>query len=287
VKSGQKISVILIVLLLLINFLLTLNLSHFRRETYDSLNGLKRNVNDIMGSLSNAIGRIRYEINEANSWLIESIIKIDEEKSVDGKVFVNFHWTFSEMDKDSEVYMLYRIKDQEWNWHYIIQDRGLNYTSVLELDPTREYEYQVIAESGKIKSTEIMSIPPELYSYQRFNVEVIRAYSEDMVTVNEITVNVKPQFEPVLDWLSISEVKLLVRDNDKLVDSILFTEKQYIIDESQKTEDEKVANVPEDKLADEQKVLEASYAIPENMRFEFFIEYIYNDGHISREKVDY
>ncbi len=282
-KSGQIIQKILIVLLLLFILLLTFNLSRFRRETNDSLNGLKRNVNDIMGSLSNAIGRIRYEINEANSWLIESILKVDEEKSVDGKVFINFQWTFSEMDKDAELYMLYRIKDQDWNWHYTLLDRGLNYTSVLELDPNLEYEYQLIAESGKIRSTEIMNIPPELYAYEKFNSEVIRTYSEDMDTVTEITVNVKSRFKPVLEWVSISEVRLLVRHNERLVDSIPFEEKQFIIDE--KPDDS--GNNPDLQGTDDQKVLEASYLIHEKAQYEFYIEYFYNDGNIIREKVEY
>lgn len=273
----------IIIVLLLLNLILAFNISRLRSETHNTYNSLKHNITEIKNSLSSAVGSIKYEINEANKWLIGLTMKTDITRSTEDSVIVNFEFTFSEMDKDAEVYMLYRADGKEWIWAETFLSGGLNYNSMLELDPKQNYEYQVIAESGRLRSTEILAVPEDLYSYEKFDTDIIRTYDEDMKELQEIVISLKSRFEPPLEKLGISEIKLMAYKDNNLVDSVVYDKKPVIVENGDNVGHEYI----EDETDRDLYRYVASYSLNGLSGYEFYNEYRYKDGHVIREYIKY
>lgn len=86
------------------------------------------------------------------------------EASSPGEIHLGMEWSFQEIEKEAQVYLLYRAECEE-DWTKVTADHveGTTFQAPVVLLPDETYQYQVIAEGSALRASETTAIPAVYY----------------------------------------------------------------------------------------------------------------------------
>ncbi|PKR76830.1 hypothetical protein CEY16_13520 [Halalkalibacillus sediminis] len=155
----EKILIGLLTGSIVLNLLLYMNLSNSLQEQIQmNSNNTHSQINSLSGEFNDIRNQIQ-EINNEDQWITSEEFTPDVENSTPEQLQFDMEWSFSELEEDSEVTLLYREEGSgDWIEAPAEQLQGLNFRAQLKLSPEKDYEYQIYSEGETIKSGEAQRI---------------------------------------------------------------------------------------------------------------------------------
>ncbi|SCY00528.1 hypothetical protein [Alkaliphilus peptidifermentans] len=159
-----KILTWLVVASLAVNVYSFLRADRMENNFIDRLNNLERNVTHTLGNETRSFYYHLNELKNANEWVISKSFQPIAEVSSPNELHFDLQWTLSEVEKDANVLLLYRYKNQPDWLKVLADDIGINeFSAPLILSPDNDYEYKIVSEGSLIKATEAIEISSEYY----------------------------------------------------------------------------------------------------------------------------
>lgn len=163
-KKREKVIALVILVLLLTNMMVYSQVKHLKQDL-NQVHQLISNVENRFSSIDNHINHTLNNIEREHQWIIDKDYKIINENEAYKNAKVSVTWMLRELEKGSQVSVLYGIKDQKtrevetWDKVEAIEKDGLNYEVNLDLSYTNNYVLQVVAENNHgIKSEKLQEI---------------------------------------------------------------------------------------------------------------------------------
>jgi len=125
-----------------------------------TLIGLQNNLNSSIWSMDRRLASIQ----EGSNWVTATSFSPDTLNSSPSEIYLDLTWSFNELERDADVYVLYQQRDtDEWIRVDPISLEGLSYSATLMLSPHYEYQYKVVAEGSVFKSDAPATVPTVYY----------------------------------------------------------------------------------------------------------------------------
>jgi hypothetical protein len=101
---------------------------------------------------------------QADTWITASSFSPDLAKSSPEEIYLDIEWSFSELAKGAEVYILYRQEEEtEWKRADARSVGGPSYRATLVLSPQFRYLYQMVTVGSALRATTPTVVPAEHY----------------------------------------------------------------------------------------------------------------------------
>ncbi len=185
-KKREKVIALVILILLLTNMMVYSQVKHLKQDL-NQVHQLISNVENRFNSIDNHINRTLNNIEREHQWIIDKDYKIINQNDAYKHAKVSMTWMLRELEKGSQVSVLYGVEDQEtrevetWDKVEAIEKDGLNYGVNLDLSYTNNYVLQVVAENNHgVKSEKLQEI--DLYDRLIERIEIdadFRSMSSD------------------------------------------------------------------------------------------------------------
>jgi hypothetical protein len=229
------IAIAVLLLLQIINMAVMFNISS-EVSKLESTISLNRNtigsINAVVNGLRNQVKSLTDLLNE-QSWLLDWEFTLVDFSEND--VTLRGRWTFSEVSKDQNLYIL--LHPVNSNIEEKIKLKKLTdvaFTANLVLDMETDYVYQIFAEDDNgFVSSEEYRIPLHYYKAQTFSTDVdFFINRKNELEYPELRFSFEVTSKPYFEELRINKAVLVIKENDKVVDTKIFTEQRT--DESNK-----------------------------------------------------
>ncbi len=188
------------------------------------------NIRSEYQSLDSSLSQVRAELIdliEERQWIQNIDYDTEYPDSLSEPFLVKTWWNFNDIEIDSIVHMKIReIGTTEWEIYEAIFLEGGRYEAVVEVIPTKQYEYQIIAEGTTRKSSEIYHLPDELYTHQLLFMES-SSYSHttnDTLNYFEATFS-QPSHQP--EFLEVREAKAFITYEDGESEEVILTKQRH------------------------------------------------------------
>lgn len=169
-ERQQRTLTLLLIIALIFGGYNSLQLRNLRQELKDSTNRNSQQISSTESSLRSAIWSINNslaQVREDERWVYPASYAANEAASTAEKVAMEISWSFRELQRGAQVYLLYRPDTQhtstEWTRVNATAQEGAAYTATVALSPLMEYEYHIVVEGDYFRSTKPVNIPGTLY----------------------------------------------------------------------------------------------------------------------------
>jgi hypothetical protein len=165
-EKGSKILVSLLVVSIILNLYSLSGMKNLKQELqnqYYNVRNSEYKLSNLENSLSNINNRIN-EIHKESKWVTNEEFTANEGSSTKDEIHLNLEWSFKEIERGAEVYLLYSIQNSE-NWTRVKANNvgdGI-FRAPFILEPKHEYRYKVAAQGTAVRTSEIKSIPSKHY----------------------------------------------------------------------------------------------------------------------------
>ncbi|MFO7881531.1 MAG: hypothetical protein R6U52_03200 [Kosmotogaceae bacterium] len=235
-KLVFAIAIAVLLVLQVINMAIVFNLSS-KVSNLESTISLNRNT---IGSINAVVNGLRNQFNSLTDLLNEQSWLLDWEFTLvdftENDVTLRGRWTLSEVSKDQNLYILLHPVNSEIEEKIQLKKlTDVAFTANLVLDMETDYVYQIFAEddNGFISSEEY-SIPAHYYKAQIFSTDVeFFINRKNELEYPELRFSFRVFSKPYFEELSIDTAKLLIKENDEIINTKFFTEQRT--DESNNT----------------------------------------------------
>lgn len=160
-----KILVVLAVLSLVVNCYSILRLGIIKDNVTSKLNTSLNNEIKVLRRDINVLSRNINEIKQIDSWVIYKEFKPNKEVSSRSQIYLELEWSLKEIEKNANVYLLYRSKSKTEDWKKVTANSMGNnkFRASLVLSPEKNYEYKLISEGELVRTNNISEISSEIY----------------------------------------------------------------------------------------------------------------------------
>ncbi len=229
------IAIAVLLLLQIINMAVIFNISS-EVSKLESTISLNRNT---IGSINAVVNGLRNQVNSLTDLLNEQSWLLDWEFTLvdfsENDVTLRGRWTFSEVSKDQNLYILLHPVNSDIEEKIKLKKlTDVAFTANLVLDMETDYVYQIFAEDDNgFVSSEEYRIPLHYYKAQTFSTDVdFFINRKNELEYPELRFSFEVTSKPYFEELRINKAELVVKENDKIVDTKIFTEERT--DESNK-----------------------------------------------------
>ena len=160
-KKNEKVMLALLAVLLWMNFSSGLRIGRIE----DRLDGINLNMRHIQENAMETRGQVKRSLEDfekEHRWIANSSVDVTDYNWELNTVKVRADWVFNELEKDSNVYLMYGEKDdisgQVKSWHQIEAKNigALNYEADMELSYESNYGMQIMAQKGDAQRSHVL-----------------------------------------------------------------------------------------------------------------------------------
>jgi hypothetical protein len=221
-ERQQKTLTLLLVVALLFGTYNSFQLRNLQRMVNDAADRTSRQITSAQNSIQSAVWGINSSIaqmREEERWVYPaSYSAIESESSADG-VVLELSWSFRELQRGADVYLLYRARTMsaptEWTRVEASVQEGAAYNAPVMLSPLLEYEYQIVVEGDNLRSTQPVSIPVSLYQPQPLRVTSWGGNVDRQGNwIGDFQFEVEQHYLSAFDFLNAHDVFLIIGRED-------------------------------------------------------------------------
>lgn len=215
-KKTNFFLILLLCLSLIFNYFTWREIAQLRNNQ----NQLAKNydINSLRSEMSSIRSYLQKFVNE-NKWLKGNNFKLDIDSTNSDKVSLYGEWTFSELNKGQSLYLLLR-ETGSTNWEKLKLDNnaGLTFYTTLSLSPEKTYQYQLLSEGQTSKTTDILTLPYEIYGLPKCSIEL--GFNENKKNTPSIEFNLYFHSAPPIPEFAPIKAELFVKKNN-LIETVL------------------------------------------------------------------